>query len=54
VNNYTFVEGKTGLIAFDSGVNVGQGQEVLKLVQEKVNNNRGCQTHRATLRQRHL
>ncbi len=37
LNNYTFVEGKTGLIAFDSGVNVGQGQEVLKLVQEKVN-----------------
>jgi alkyl sulfatase BDS1-like metallo-beta-lactamase superfamily hydrolase len=36
-NNYTFVEGKTGLIAFDTGVSVGQGQEALKLVQEKVN-----------------
>ncbi len=37
LNNYTFVEGETGLIAFDSGVNVGQGQEALRLVQEKVN-----------------
>ncbi len=36
-NNFTFVEGKTGLIAFDAGSNVGQGQEALRLVQEKVN-----------------
>ncbi len=37
LNNFTFVEGKTGLIAFDSGMNVGQGKEVLRLVQEKLN-----------------
>ncbi len=37
LNNFTFVEGKTGLIAFDTGANVGQGQEALRLVQEKVN-----------------
>jgi alkyl sulfatase BDS1-like metallo-beta-lactamase superfamily hydrolase len=37
IANYTFIEGKTGLIAFDTGVNVGQGQEALRLVQEKVN-----------------
>jgi alkyl sulfatase BDS1-like metallo-beta-lactamase superfamily hydrolase len=37
ISNYTFIEGKTGLIAFDAGVNVGQGQEALRLVQEKVN-----------------
>jgi hypothetical protein len=37
LNNYTFVEGQTGLIAFDTGANVGQGQEALRLVQEKVN-----------------
>ena len=37
LNNYTFVEGETGLIAFDSGANIGQGQEALRLVQEKVN-----------------
>jgi alkyl sulfatase BDS1-like metallo-beta-lactamase superfamily hydrolase len=34
LNNYTFVEGKTGLIAFDTGMNFGQGQEALRLVQE--------------------
>jgi alkyl sulfatase BDS1-like metallo-beta-lactamase superfamily hydrolase len=37
LNNFTFVEGKTGLIAFDTGANVGQGQAVLKMIQEKVN-----------------
>jgi alkyl sulfatase BDS1-like metallo-beta-lactamase superfamily hydrolase len=37
LNNFTFVEGKTGLIAFDTGANVGQGQEALRLVQEEVN-----------------
>ena len=37
IANYTFIEGKTGLIAFDTGVNIGQGQEALRLVQEKVN-----------------
>lgn len=36
-NNFTFVEGNTGLIAFDAGSNVGQGKEALGLVQEKVN-----------------
>ena len=37
LNNYTFVEGKTGLIAFDTGANIGMGQTVLKMIQEKVN-----------------
>lgn len=37
LSNYTFVEGKTGLIAFDSGSSIGMGQTVLKMVQEKVN-----------------
>jgi len=37
LNNYIFVEGKTGLIAFDAGTSFGQGQEALRLVQEKVN-----------------
>lgn len=37
LNNYTFVEGKTGLIAFDAGSNIGMGQTVLKMIQEKVN-----------------
>jgi|GEM_PF-1510716 len=35
--NYTFVEGKTGLIAFDAGNNMGMGEAALKLIQEKVN-----------------
>jgi len=37
LSNYTFVEGKTGLIAFDAGNNIGMGQTVLKMIQEKVN-----------------
>ncbi|PQJ27276.1 hypothetical protein BSZ32_01380 [Rubritalea profundi] len=37
LSNYTFVEGKTGLIAFDTGANIGMGQTVLKMIQEKVN-----------------
>ncbi|MFA0083376.1 alkyl sulfatase dimerization domain-containing protein [Vibrio breoganii] len=35
--NYTFIEGKTGLIAFDSGSSVGMGKTVLEMVQKKVN-----------------
>ncbi len=37
LSNYTFVEGKTGLIAFDTGSNIGMGQTVLKMIQKKVN-----------------
>lgn len=37
LSNYTFVEGKTGLIAFDTGSNIGMGQTVLKMIQEKMN-----------------
>jgi len=36
LSNYTFIEGKTGLIAFDAGNNIGMGQEVLKLIKEKL------------------
>ncbi|MHC4404016.1 MAG: alkyl sulfatase dimerization domain-containing protein [Planctomycetota bacterium] len=32
ISNFTFVEGETGLIAFDSGNNVGMGREALKLI----------------------
>jgi alkyl sulfatase BDS1-like metallo-beta-lactamase superfamily hydrolase len=35
--NYTFVEGKTGLIAFDTGSNEGMGRAALKLISEKTN-----------------
>jgi alkyl sulfatase BDS1-like metallo-beta-lactamase superfamily hydrolase len=35
--NYTFVEGKTGLIAFDTGSNEGMGREAIKLISEKIN-----------------
>ena len=35
LSNYTFIEGKTGLIAFDAGNNMGTGQEVLDLIKEK-------------------
>ncbi len=35
--NYTFIEGKTGLIAFDTGNNMGMGEAALKMIQEKVN-----------------
>lgn len=34
LSNFTFVEGKTGLIAFDSGNNVGQAQEALKMIRK--------------------
>jgi len=37
LSNYTFIEGKTGLIAFDSGSNVGMGKTVLEMIQKKVN-----------------
>ncbi len=37
IANYTFVEGETGLVAFDTGSSIGMGQAVLKMIQEKVN-----------------
>lgn len=37
LSNYTFVEGETGLIAFDTGSSIGMGQTVLAMIQEKVN-----------------
>lgn len=37
ISNYTFIEGETGLIAFDSGSNVGMGATALEMIQEKVN-----------------
>ena len=37
LNNYIFIEGDTGLIGYDTGVNYGQGQRVVKMIQEKVN-----------------
>jgi len=32
--NYTFIEGKTGLIAFDTGNNMGMGRDALKIIRE--------------------
>ena len=37
LSNYTFIEGKTGLIAFDAGSSIGMGKAVLEMVQKKVN-----------------
>ena len=37
LSNYTFIEGKTGLIAFDAGSSVGMGKTVLEMIQKKVN-----------------
>ena len=37
LSNYTFIEGKTGLIAFDTGSSVGMGKTVLEMIQKKVN-----------------
>jgi alkyl sulfatase BDS1-like metallo-beta-lactamase superfamily hydrolase len=37
LSNYTFIEGETGLIAFDAGNSVGMGATVLEMIQEKVN-----------------
>jgi alkyl sulfatase BDS1-like metallo-beta-lactamase superfamily hydrolase len=34
LSNYTFIEGKTGLIAFDAGNNVGMGKEALKFIRK--------------------
>ena len=34
ISNYTFVEGDTGLIVFDTGNNIGMGQAVLKIIRE--------------------
>ena len=37
LNNYVFIEGDTGLIGYETGVSYGQGQRVVKMMQEKVN-----------------
>jgi len=37
LGNYTFIEGKTGLIAFDTGSSIGMGKTVLAMIQKKVN-----------------
>jgi len=37
LSNYTFIEGETGLIAFDTGGSVGMGTTALEMIQEKVN-----------------
>jgi alkyl sulfatase BDS1-like metallo-beta-lactamase superfamily hydrolase len=37
ISNYTFIEGETGLIAFDTGTSVGMGTAVLEMIQKKVN-----------------
>jgi alkyl sulfatase BDS1-like metallo-beta-lactamase superfamily hydrolase len=34
ISNYTFIEGKTGLIAFDTGNNIGMGKEALKAIRK--------------------
>ncbi len=34
LSNYTFVEGKTGLIAFDTGNNIGMGKETLAMIRK--------------------
>ena len=37
ISNYTFIEGKTGLIAFDTGSSIGMGKTALEMIQKKVN-----------------
>jgi alkyl sulfatase BDS1-like metallo-beta-lactamase superfamily hydrolase len=37
ISNYTFIEGETGLIAFDAGTSNGMGKAALEMIQEKVN-----------------
>jgi alkyl sulfatase BDS1-like metallo-beta-lactamase superfamily hydrolase len=37
ISNYTFIEGETGLIAFDSGTSAGMGKTALEMIQKKVN-----------------
>jgi alkyl sulfatase BDS1-like metallo-beta-lactamase superfamily hydrolase len=37
LSNYTFIKGETGLIAFDTGNNIGMGQQVLELLRTKTN-----------------
>jgi alkyl sulfatase BDS1-like metallo-beta-lactamase superfamily hydrolase len=34
LSNYTFIEGETGLIAFDAGGNMGMGKETLAIIRE--------------------
>ena len=34
ISNYTFIEGKTGLIVFDTGNNIGMGKEALKFIRK--------------------
>ena len=36
LSNYTFSEGKMGLIAFDAGSSIGMGKAVLEMIQKKV------------------
>ena len=37
ISNYTFIEGETGLIAFDAGTSAGMGKTALEMIQKKVN-----------------
>jgi alkyl sulfatase BDS1-like metallo-beta-lactamase superfamily hydrolase len=34
LSNYTFIEGETGLIAFDAGGNMGMGKDILAMIRE--------------------
>ena len=34
LSNYTFIEGKTGLIVFDAGNNIGMGRATLRMIRE--------------------
>jgi alkyl sulfatase BDS1-like metallo-beta-lactamase superfamily hydrolase len=34
LSNYTFIEGETGLIAFDAGGNIGMGKDILAMIRE--------------------
>ncbi|MFC1836908.1 MBL fold metallo-hydrolase, partial [Thermodesulfobacteriota bacterium] len=34
LSNYTFIEGKTGLIAFDTGSNIGMGRATLAMIRK--------------------
>jgi alkyl sulfatase BDS1-like metallo-beta-lactamase superfamily hydrolase len=37
ISNYTFIEGKSGLIGFDTGNSIGMGKTALEIIQKKVN-----------------
>ncbi|HSG17652.1 MAG TPA: MBL fold metallo-hydrolase, partial [Anaerolineae bacterium] len=34
LSNYTFIEGESGLIAFDAGGNIGMGKDILAMIRE--------------------